>query len=115
MSDLELPESLELPMENGEVVFEAPWQGRIFGMAVALSEQGLFTWAEFQQELINYVGTWDGRPSATKEATSGYAYYDHFSDALTAVLQSKKTVSGAEIDEREAVLRSRPHDHDHQH
>lgn len=115
MSDLELPQSLKLPMENGEVVFDAPWQGRIFGMAVALSEQGLFTWAEFQQELINYVSSWDGRPVTTRVATEDYAYYDHFSDALTAILQSKSTLSGVEIDERAAVLRSRPHDHDHHH
>ena len=28
-----------LPRKNGELVFEEPWQGRVFGMAVALHEQ----------------------------------------------------------------------------
>ena len=28
-----------LPRKNGELVFEAPWEGRAFGLAVALSDQ----------------------------------------------------------------------------
>ena len=27
-----------LPRKNGELVFDEPWQGRVFGMAVALHE-----------------------------------------------------------------------------
>src|SRR5262249_18525318 len=33
-----------LPRENGELVFDEPWQGRAFGMAVALHEDGLYEW-----------------------------------------------------------------------
>ena len=29
-----------MPRRNGELVFAEPWQGRVFGMAVALSERG---------------------------------------------------------------------------
>ena len=29
--------SAALPRKNGELVFEAPWEGRAFGIAVALS------------------------------------------------------------------------------
>jgi len=32
------------PSRNGELVFQAPWEGRAFGMAVALHDAGLFTW-----------------------------------------------------------------------
>ena len=42
--ELPLPENLQPPMANGEVIFDAPWQGRVFAMAVALSEQGVFVW-----------------------------------------------------------------------
>ena len=40
------------PRRNGELVFEAPWESRAFGMAVALCEQGLFEWEEFRRCLI---------------------------------------------------------------
>jgi hypothetical protein len=30
------------PRDNGELTFEAPWQGRAFGMAVALQEKESF-------------------------------------------------------------------------
>jgi nitrile hydratase accessory protein len=41
-----------LPRRNGELVFEAPWQGRVFGMALAVVERLGVPWAEFQQRLI---------------------------------------------------------------
>ena len=34
----DLGDSLAVPRKNGELVFEAPWEGRVFGMAVALSD-----------------------------------------------------------------------------
>ena len=43
-----LSPALAPPMANGELLFEAPWQARVFGMARALSEQGLYTWDEFR-------------------------------------------------------------------
>ena len=44
---------LEPPMANGEVTFEEPWQGRVFGMARVLAEQGCYTWDEFRCHLLN--------------------------------------------------------------
>ena len=34
-----------LPRRNGELVFEAPWQGRVFGMALAVVERLGVPWA----------------------------------------------------------------------
>ncbi|HLX34089.1 MAG TPA: nitrile hydratase accessory protein [Candidatus Limnocylindrales bacterium] len=45
-----------LPRKNGELVFEAPWQGRAFGMAVALTERDGYEWEEFRQRLIAEIG-----------------------------------------------------------
>ena len=42
-------------MVNGELNFEAPWQGRVFAMANALCDAGLFEWSEFQQSLIDEI------------------------------------------------------------
>ena len=111
MSDeFELPAELQPPMANGEVVFEAPWQSRVFGMAVALSEQGCFSWAEFQQQLIHFVGVWDKQSDP-----STYKYFEHFSNALMATLQNKEMLDSKELEGLVEVLRERPHGHDHDH
>ena len=47
-SDVELAGDIAPPMANGELVFESPWEGRVFGMARVLCEQGLFEWDEFR-------------------------------------------------------------------
>ena len=31
-----------LPRKNGELTFDALWEGRVFGMAVALNDQGVY-------------------------------------------------------------------------
>src|SRR6266581_6510066 len=41
-----------LPRKNGELVFDEAWQGRIFGMTVAMSHEACFAWREFQAQLI---------------------------------------------------------------
>ncbi len=38
-----------LPRKNGELVFDEPWQGRVFGMAIALHEDKRYEWEEFRQ------------------------------------------------------------------
>src|SRR5581483_11355715 len=48
--------SAAMPRKNGELVFAAPWEGRAFGLAVALSDQGLYNWEEFRQSLITQIG-----------------------------------------------------------
>ena len=41
-----------LPRRNGELVFEAPWEGRAFGLAVAMDESGVYDWADFRDRLV---------------------------------------------------------------
>ena len=38
LNELLLDGRIAPPTANGEVVFEAPWQGRVFGMARLLAE-----------------------------------------------------------------------------
>ena len=42
---------IALPRENGELVFQAPWEARAFGLAVALNAKALYEWREFSAEL----------------------------------------------------------------
>ena len=97
------------PMANGEVLFDAPWHGRVFGMAVALHEAGVFAWSEFQAQLIEVVGVWDS------QAAEGdpYEYYQHFQTALQRLMAAKGLISDVDLDERVDALAARPHGHDH--
>ena len=96
---------IEPPMANGEVVFDAPWQSRVFGMARALCEQGLFTWDEFREQLILQIETYndDGE----------YQYFTHFFNALTFLLEKKQLFSSDELIVLSEQLSARPHGHDH--
>jgi cobaltochelatase CobN len=80
------------PRRNGEMVFDAPWQGRVFGMAVALSEAGLLPWEEFRQALMGEI--------AAAEARGGeFRYYDAWLAALERVLADRALLSPEEIEE----------------
>jgi nitrile hydratase accessory protein len=81
-----------LPRRNGELVFEEPWQGRVFGMAVALHERGLYEWEEFRQTLIAHI--------AAAEARGGpFVYYELWLQTFEALLARKELVSTPELDE----------------
>ncbi len=49
------------PRRNGELVFEAPWQGRAFGIAIAVVERLGLQWNDFQRRLIAAIAA---RPGA---------------------------------------------------
>lgn len=105
----DLDGELSPPMVNGEVVFETPWQGRVFGMAKSLADSGLYTWDEFRACLIDEVARWD------RQGQGEYAYYDLFLSALEKILARKGAVDPALLRARFEAFRARPHDHDHDH
>ncbi|MFN8532613.1 MAG: nitrile hydratase accessory protein [Dehalococcoidia bacterium] len=82
-----------MPRKNGELVFEEPWQGRAFGMAVALHERGLYEWNEFRDELIAQIAVAERRPEPFK-------YYDCWLATFEVLLAKKQIVADNEIDER---------------
>ena len=96
-------------MANGEVVFEAPWQGRVFGMARLLCEQGLYEWDEFRAALIEQVDGWD----RAHESGEAYEYFDLFLAAFTGLLARKQVCDASEIVTRTEAFAARPHGHDH--
>jgi nitrile hydratase accessory protein len=81
-----------LPRKNGELVFDEPWQGRVFGMAVALHEQGRYEWEEFRQALIAQV--------AAAEARGGpFVYYEVWLATFEALLSERGLVTPRELEE----------------
>jgi nitrile hydratase accessory protein len=99
------------PRSNGELVFEAPWESRLFGVTMALHASGQFEWDEFQQRLITAVGRWE----ADHPDGDGYRYYERWAEALESLLGDRGIVASDAIDERAAVLSRRPAGHDHGH
>ena len=81
-----------LPRKNGELLFEEPWQGRVFGMAVALHERGRFEWEEFRRALIVQIAAAEARPGP-------FVYYEIWLRTFEELLAGKGLVTGAELDE----------------
>lgn len=108
---LAMSETVRPPLENGELVFDAPWQGRVFAMAVSLAEAGVFEWPAMQAKLIEHVGAWD----AENPIDARYDYFEHFSNALNAVLSDAGVVDQATLSSVTDALAQRPHGHDHSH
>jgi nitrile hydratase accessory protein len=81
-----------LPRRNGELVFDEPWQGRVFGMAVALHEQGRYEWEEFRQALIGQV--------AAAEARGGpFVYYEVWLATFEELLSERGLITPRELEE----------------
>ena len=90
------------PCSNGELVFVEPWESRAFGMAVTLSEAGVFTWSQFQAALIARIARWESAP------TVGWNYYQQWLGALEDVLAGCDTVLVGDVTARAVVLAQRP-------
>lgn len=97
------------PTANGELVFEAPWQSRVFGMARALCEHGYFEWDEFRAELIGQISDWE----ASNPGDEPYQYYDLFFVALTRLIEQKSLCRNSDLTLKELEFAARPHGHDH--
>jgi nitrile hydratase accessory protein len=84
-----------LPRKNGELDFDAPWEGRAFGMAVALSDQHLYGWDEFRSHLIDEIATADAVDAVS-------TYYERWLAALETLLTARGVITLAELDVRAA-------------
>ena len=89
--------SAAVPRKNGELVFDAPWQGRAFGMAVGLAERGLFRWDDFRDRLIEQIAATQSDAADESPAT---VYYRQWLAALEAVLGEKGLLSDLDVNAR---------------
>ena len=96
------------PRKNGELVFAAPWEGRVFGVTLALHEAGLFQWEEFRGRLIAKIARWE-----REHGDAGWSYYLCWLAAFEELLVAKGFCGPTEIDARELALAARPAGHDH--
>ena len=91
------------------MVFDAPWESRLFGVTLALVEAERFAWSEFQQRLIDAVRLWESdHPDG-----EGYRYYERWAEALESLLDDLGIVAVEATDARVLALAARPAGHDH--
>ena len=85
-----------VPRSNGELVFDAPWHARAFGLAVALAREGRFDWPDFQRALTEEV---------RRRGQCGVdAYYRCWLEALRTVLSGILDADAIQL--REGEFRS---------
>ena len=76
-----------LPRDNGELVFEAPWQARALAIAVALTERLGLPWDAFRSQLMDEIAKDPQRP-----------YYESWSAALESMVVALNLTTPAALD-----------------
>lgn len=99
------------PRRNGELVFHAPWESRIFGLTLVLCEQGHFGWDEFRERLIASIARAETGQASAPGAP--FPYYACWLEALEALLADRGLCRGEALLARERMLAARPPGHDH--
>ena len=93
-----------LPRSNGELVFQAPWEGRAFGLAVSLYDSGRYPWNDFSQRLAGAI--------ATDAEGSPRRYYEHWLAAFERLVLDQGLLNPAELEARTAEFESGQRDDD---
>jgi nitrile hydratase accessory protein len=90
----ELPRDVELmeggsalPRDNGELVFAAPWEGRVLALAVALVDRLDMPWDAFRLRLIDAISEAPDRP-----------YYESWTAALESLVVDVGLTTPAALD-----------------
>lgn len=94
-----------LPRRSGELTFEAPWEKRGFGVAVALCEQGIVPFDDFRWRVAAAISTWERANYGGEEK---FHFGERWVAALERLLIERGIVSKEEIDRRTAQLTTRP-------
>jgi nitrile hydratase accessory protein len=97
------------PRLNGELVFEAPWERRVFGLTMALVERGAIEYARFRDHLIAEIAAWE----ADHGPEESWSYYRCWARALESLLIDQSALGSSELETRVEALAQRPHGHDH--
>ena len=96
-----------LPRLNGELVFEEPWEGRAFGIAVALNNQRVYPWRDFREHLVTEISSDEGQGIQGR-------YYDQWLRAMESLLLDQGLVTPEELERRtEEYATGAREDHEH--
>ncbi|BEU25608.1 nitrile hydratase accessory protein [Paraburkholderia caribensis] len=92
------------PMVCDSLQFEEPWQSRLFGLALALSEAGTYPWESFRQSLISTIGAWE-KGHALDDPT--WRYYEQYLGAFEKLVTDLGLVDPDTLDKRTEEFRLR--------
>ncbi|HEX8237588.1 MAG TPA: nitrile hydratase accessory protein [Abditibacteriaceae bacterium] len=121
------------PRRNGELLFNEPWEGRAFGMAVALSQQGHYEWEAFRQQLIASINEWEAEhlhaqhhkeehheaghyeaahshEQEDHSSEDGWNYYQRWLLALERLTLEMNMIDSAELEKRTMEFMTRHRD-----
>lgn len=105
-----MAEQIALPRKNGELVFEASWEARAFGLAVALNEGGIYAWRDFSQGLA-------AETAAAEHSGVHSTYYQRWLETLEKLAVAKGLLTFEELETRTieyaSGVRDAHDDHDH--
>lgn len=73
------------PQEDGEPVFDAPWQARTFAMAVKLYESGMFSWKEWSDRLSQNIAAHEQQHAVA----SSENYYSLWQQTLEQFIEER--------------------------
>ncbi len=96
------------PRANGELVFDAPWESRIFGVTLALLDAGRFEWPEFQTRLIAAIARHEAELDGGE-----FQYYACWLEAFRTLATDKGWLDAEALAGLEVELAARPAGHDH--
>ena len=91
----------DLPRNEGEPVFRAPWEAQAFAMTLALYERGIFTWKEWAKTLSQMIG----EAQAAGDPDTGESYYEHWVGALERMASMKGLASRESLASRKEKWR----------
>jgi nitrile hydratase accessory protein len=102
--EADLEGALSPPRDNGEIVFAAPWEQRVFGLTMALCQSPACEWEDFRRRLIDRIAEDETRP-----------YWNSWAAAFEDILAETGTLPRDELDLRHQAFKARPAGHDHHH
>jgi nitrile hydratase accessory protein len=88
-----LGQQAPLPRDNGELVFEEPWQGRALGMGIVVLDRIGAPWTDFRRHLAAAIAA-RGSSGGESQAT---AYYAAWLDALEALLAERGLIDVSSV------------------
>jgi nitrile hydratase accessory protein len=85
------------PRDNGKLHFDREWQGRAFGLAIALSKNGHYEWEDFRQGLMGSIAEWESGHALDDPS---WDYYQRWLVALESLIAQHDIVDAAELEAR---------------
>ncbi len=88
-----------IPRDSEGPVFREPWEARAFALAVALSQQGVFSWSEWATALAAEIAQAQRRGAPD----TGETYYLHWLAALERLVTDKQVTTAATLERTRAA------------